>query len=91
MALSWGEGWQGDLEESCGLGMKGGGNQSLQSALNRAVLCLCDCQVGHYWLIRALFPPRRPDWARVRRTTSHAVLMQSEPFCHCHFHRRDFY
>lgn len=34
----------------------GGGQQFLQSALNRAVLCLCDCQVGHYFLIRALFP-----------------------------------
>lgn len=33
-----------------------GGQQFLQSALNRAVLCLCDCQVGHYSLIRALFP-----------------------------------
>lgn len=33
-----------------------GGQQFLQSALNRAVLCLRDCQVGHYWLIRALFP-----------------------------------
>lgn len=28
----------------------------VQSALNRAVLCLCDCQVGYYSLIRALFP-----------------------------------
>lgn len=34
----------------------GGGEQFLQSALNRTVLCLCDCEVGHYSLIRALFP-----------------------------------
>lgn len=31
------------------------GGRDLQSALNRTVSCLCDCQVGHYWLIRALF------------------------------------
>lgn len=46
--------------ESCSSEMGGvegwGGQQFLQSALNRAVLCLCDCQVGHYSLIRALFP-----------------------------------
>lgn len=46
-------GWQGNIGESCSSEM---GGWFLQSALNRAVLCLCDCQVGHYWLIRALFP-----------------------------------
>lgn len=35
---------------------RNGGEQFLQSALNRTVLCLCDCEVGHYSLIRALFP-----------------------------------
>lgn len=70
------------------------GGRDLQSALNRAVSCLCDCQVGHYWLIRVLFflpcvaliglnrllpPVRCPNAIR--------------PFFHrnCHFHRCDFH
>lgn len=63
-----------------GWGAAGWGGQFSQSALNRAVLCLCDCQVGHYFLIRALFPLLSLwlGWACCSPPT-HAVPMQSGP------------
>lgn len=73
------------------VGKEVGGQQFLQSALNRAVLWLCDCQVGHYSLIRALFPPAAligPSALLPSRAPSRCNQAPLSP--HCHFHRCDF-
>lgn len=71
----------------------GGVTQPLQSVLNGAVLCVCDCRVGHYFLIRALFP-WLSDWGSARgpvlpaclpaccRRGNHRLL--TLPFCATH-------
>lgn len=68
------------------------GQQFLQSALNRAVLCLCDCQVGHYWLIRALFPYVALIGLRMLLPPRMLSQCNQAPLSlHCHFHRCDFH
>lgn len=68
-----------------------GERELLQSALNSTDLCLCDCQVGHYWLIRALFSLCGSDWAE-HAAPSHTPSQRNQaPLSpHCHFHCCDF-
>lgn len=70
------------------------GGRDLQSALNRAVSCLCDCQVGHYWLIRALFFLPCVALIGLNRLLPPARCPNAiRPFFHrnCHFHHCDFH